>query len=105
MFGKKRATTAIAHKIRAIKNCAVHPAFLDEDVVDAADVDDSYLAFAGALHDFIDTVEERYAAKGEAGLNASFVREQWMLHLRDSPPTRVEFRIAREHFRRLIGVL
>jgi hypothetical protein len=69
-FGKEPRAAAISFELEAIANCAVHPKFLDEAVVSAAKVDDMYLNFSDHLHDFVDAVEEKFAADGA-----------WTLHL------------------------
>jgi hypothetical protein len=102
-FGKRRRAAAISFELEAIANCAIHPKFLDEAVVSTAMVDDVYLNFSEHLHDFVETVEEKFAADGR--LEASFVRSEWVQHLAELPYDFVGMRIAQVHFQRLIDVL
>jgi hypothetical protein len=102
-FGKEPRAAAISFELEAIANCSVHPKFLDEAVVSAAKVDDMYLNFSDHLHDFVDAVEEKFAADGR--LDASFVRSEWAQHVGRLPNDFVPMRIAQIHFQRLVNVL
>jgi hypothetical protein len=102
-FGKGRPAAAISFELAAIANCAIHPKFLDEAVVSTAIVDDVYLSFSDRLHDFVETVEEKFAADGH--LEASLVQSVWAQHLVDIPQNFVAMRIAQVHFQRLVEVL
>jgi hypothetical protein len=102
-FGKDPRGAAISFELEAIANCAVHPKFLDEAVVSTAKVDETYLDFSDHLHDFVDAVEEKFAADGR--LDSSFVRGEWVKHLGDPPIDSVATRIAQVHFQRLVDVL
>jgi hypothetical protein len=102
-FGKEPRAAAISFELEAIANCAVHPKFLDEAVVSTAMVDEMYLNFSDHLHDFVDAVEEKFAADGR--LDTSFVRGEWVKHMGEPPIDSVATRIAQVHFQRLIDVL
>lgn len=102
-FGKEPRAAAISFELGAIANCAVHPKFLDEAVVSTAKVDDMYLNFSDHLHDFVDAVEEKFAADGH--LEASFARSEWARHVGGLPSDFVALRIAQIHFQRLVDVL
>jgi hypothetical protein len=102
-FGKEPRAAAISFELEAIASCSVHPKFLDEAVVSAAKVDDMYLNFSDHLHDFVDAVEEKFAADGL--LDASFVRSEWARQVGRLPNDFVPMRIAQIHFQRLVNVL
>ena|SRR6476660_652183 len=102
-FGKGRRAAVISFELTAIANCAIHPKFLDEAVVSTAMVDEVYLNFSDRLHDFVETVEERFAADGR--LEASFVQSAWVQHLTELPHDFVAMKIAQVHFQRLVDVL
>lgn len=102
-FGKRQCVADIALDLAAIASCAVHPKFLDELVVSAASVDDDYLNFSEHLNDFVDTVEERFAADG--WLQASFVRSEWTQHMSGLPQDFVPLRIAHVYVQRLMDLL
>jgi hypothetical protein len=102
-FGRYTGGRVAAHELAAIANCAVHPKFLDDAVVTTSKVDSAYLNFSDHLHDFVDAVEERFAADGR--LKASFVREEWERHMSDIPDDLVSHRIAQVHFQRLLDGL
>jgi hypothetical protein len=101
--GQEPRAAAITFELEAIANCAVHPKFLDEAVASAAKVDDMYLNFSDHLHDFVDAVEEKFAADGH--LETSFARSEWEQHMGGLPNDFVAMRIAQIHFQRLVDVL
>ncbi|MFC9336445.1 hypothetical protein [Arthrobacter sp. NPDC057009] len=102
-FGKQPRAAVISFELEAIANCAVHPKFLDEAVVSTAKVDEMYLEFSDHLHDFVDAVEEKFAADGR--LDNSFVRGEWVKRMGEPPSDSVATRIAQVHFQRLVEVL
>jgi len=102
-FGKEAGGAEIAFELAAIAGCALHPKFLDEAVVFEAKVDEVYLNFSDHLHDFVDAVEEKFAADGN--LRESFVRSQWAKYMGELPNDFVLMRIARVHFHRLVDGL
>lgn len=102
-FGRGPRAAAISFELEAIANCAVHPKFLDEAVVSTAKVDEMYLNFSDHLHDFVDAVEEKFAADGR--LEASFARSEWARHVGGLPNDFAAVRIAQIHFQRLVDVL
>ena len=102
-FGKEPRDAAISFELEAIATCAVHPKFLDEAVVSTAKVDEMYLNLSDHLHDFVDAVEEKFAADGR--LDTSFVRGEWLKHMGEPPTDSVAMRIAQVHFQRLVDVL
>jgi hypothetical protein len=102
-FSKHSGEAEISFELAAIAGCAVHPKFLDEAVVSEAKVDPVYLNFSDKLHDFVEAVEEKFAADGQ--LHESFVRSQWAQHMGEVPNDLVLMRIARVHFQRLLDGL
>lgn len=102
-FGKDPRAAAISFELEAIANCAVHPKFLDETVVSTAKVDDMYLKFSDHLHDFVDAVEEKFAADGR--VEASFARSEWTQRVGGLPSDFVPMRVAQTHFQRLVSVV
>lgn len=105
-FWKRPEHAQITWTLAALSNCAIHPMYLDEELMAAAGLDAAYEQFSEAMACFLDEVDTAYAAFTPA-FGPDFVMASWerhlgaVAHLREVPHTGPSHRAAEVYTHRL----